>query len=137
VDVSLAPELPSHELDEAQLEQVCLALMTNAVEAMPEGGRLTVTTAAASGAEIRLEIADSGQGIPPEQLQKIFQLFYTRKARGTGVGLAITKRIVEGHGGVIEVESDLTKGTKFRLILPVRTPTGAPAPVDVTASRIA
>jgi signal transduction histidine kinase len=128
VDVSLSPDLPPHELDEAQLEQVCLALMTNAVEAMPEGGRLTVsTTNDPSRNELRLRIADTGQGIPPEQLQRIFRLFYTRKARGTGVGLAVTKRIVEGHGGVIEVESESGKGTEFRLILPVRTPAASPA----------
>lgn len=121
--------LPPHELDVAQIEQVCLALMTNAIEAMPGGGTLAVGTAArtAGGATyLELRIADGGHGIPAEQIPKVFRLFYTRKARGTGVGLATVKRIVDGHRGRIHVESELGRGTVFRIDLPLKLADGLP-----------
>lgn len=129
VGLDLAPELPPHELDEAQIEQVALALMTNAMEAMGAGGRLTLSTAlvpppaglANAGEQfLELRIGDTGQGMAPDQLPKIFRLFYTRKARGTGVGLAVVQRIVDGHQGRIEVSSEVGEGTEFRVLLPLR-----------------
>jgi signal transduction histidine kinase len=104
---------------------VCLALMTNAIEAMPGGGTLSVATgvcAVEPGQEphLDLRIGDSGHGIPPDQVAKIFRLFYTRKARGTGVGLATVKRIVDGHHGRIHVESGEGRGTVFRVQLPLQ-----------------
>jgi signal transduction histidine kinase len=125
VVLDLAPTLPAHELDEAQIEQVALALMTNALEAMGTGGRLTLSTALAAGGDgggesfLELRVRDTGQGIAPDQLPKIFKLFYTRKARGTGVGLAVVRRIVDGHQGRIEVSSELGEGTEFRVLLPL------------------
>jgi len=125
--------LPPHELDVAQIEQVCLALFTNAVEAMYGGGTLTVTVGAASNgerpapAEHVITVRDTGHGIPEEELAKVFRLFYTRKARGTGVGLATVKRIVEGHHGRIEVTSTVGDGTEFRVTLP-RDPQGRGGP---------
>lgn len=120
--VSVVADLPAtlapHELDEAQIEQVCLALVTNALEAMPEGGTLTVTIAPGGSDDHVLTIRDSGHGIADEELGKVFRLFYTRKARGTGVGLATVKRIVDGHHGRIEVASTLGAGTEFRVTLP-------------------
>jgi signal transduction histidine kinase len=121
--------LPPHELDLAQIEQVCLALMTNAIEAMHGGGTLTVTTDAriADGITyLELRVGDSGHGIPADQQSKIFRLFYTRKARGTGVGLATVKRIVDGHRGRIEVESETGRGAVFRVELPCRLAEGLP-----------
>ena len=133
VAADLTGDLATHELDEAQIEQVCLALFTNALEAMPSGGTLTVTVAAATppagngdragGDEHVLTVRDTGHGIPADELPKVFRLFYTRKARGTGVGLATVKRIVEGHHGSITVTSTLGVGTEFRVTLP-RHPQG-------------
>jgi signal transduction histidine kinase len=129
VVLDLAPRLPPHELDEAQIEQVALALMTNAMEAMGKGGKLTLATAlvaapagqADSGARLlELRVGDTGQRIAPGQLAQIFRLFYTRKARGTGVGLAVVQRIVEGHHGRIEVSSEVGRGSEFRVLLPLR-----------------
>ena len=121
-------DLPPHELDVAQIEQVCLALFVNALEAMRSSGTLTVTVAAAPAtagngdrpeAEAHvLTVRDTGHGIPSEELGRIFRLFYTRKARGTGVGLATVKRIVEGHHGRIEVTSVVGAGAEFRVVLP-------------------
>ncbi len=133
VDAAYAEPLPPHELDAAQIEQVCLALVTNAVEAMASGGTLTVRTISAaattdrgrSDGELVLTVRDSGHGIAPEQLPQIFRLFYTRKARGTGVGLATVKRIVDGHHGRIEVASDLGTGAEFTVRLPLHPEAGA------------
>ncbi len=134
VEVAYAEDLPPHELDEAQIEQVLLALVTNALEAMPSGGTLIVRTAAMAE-EIVVAVHDSGHGIPAEHLPQIFRLFYTRKARGTGVGLATVKRIVDGHHGRIDVASAPGAGTKFTVSLP-RHPEGrgARASVPVAAA---
>ena len=124
VDLVLAPALPAHELDAAQIEQVCLALVTNALESMGAGGRLTLATAVLEdGAVLELRVRDTGHGIPTSELAKVFRLFYTRKARGTGVGLAIVKRIVESHHGRIEVTSTVGRGTEFRVLLPAHPET--------------
>lgn len=134
VDAALADDLPPHELDAAQIEQVCLALGTNAIESMPAGGTLRFTTAYLDPPGVlELRVGDTGHGIPPDELGKVFRLFYTRKARGTGVGLAIVKRIVEGHQGRIEVTSTVGVGTEFTVCLPLHparrgVPTGRAAP---------
>lgn len=129
VEAAYADPLPPHELDEAQIEQVCLALVTNAVEAMANGGTLTVRTrwepapaddnAADDDGDLVLTVRDTGHGIAPEQVPQIFRLFYTRKARGTGVGLATVKRLVDGHYGRIDVTSTLGQGTEFTVRLPL------------------
>lgn len=118
VAADLVSDLPPHELDVAQIEQVCLALFTNAVEAMRTGGTLTVRVAGDGADGAVLTVADTGHGIPADELPKVFRLFYTRKARGTGVGLATVKRIVEGHHGRIAVASTVGVGTEFRVTLP-------------------
>ncbi len=153
VTTDLAGDLPAHELDVAQIEQVCLALFTNALEAMPNGGTLAVTVASAArsdgsvgradnvedrgdGAEHVLTVRDTGHGMAAEELPKVFRLFYTRKARGTGVGLATVKRIVEGHHGSIAVASTIGAGTEFRVTLP-RHPQGRGATTDPAARGVA
>ncbi len=141
VDAIYADGLPPHELDDAQIEQVCLALVTNAIEAMPTGGTLRVRTALVAGDDpngrasaLVLTIGDTGHGIPAEQLPHVFRLFYTRKARGTGVGLATVKRIVDGHHGRIAVTSTPGVGTDFTITLPLHCERGAePATVGVGA----
>ncbi len=103
--------------DREQLKQAFLNLVLNALQAMPEGGTLKILAAAAE-AEVRILFADSGQGIPAESLDRIFNPFFTTRSEGTGLGLAITHRIIQGHGGRIEVESRPGEGTVFTLHLP-------------------
>lgn len=104
--------------DAEKVKQAFLNLVLNGIQAMAEGGTLTVSTRTTDGqAEIR--IADTGQGIAAGDLERIFNPFFTTRQEGTGLGLAITHRIVEGHGGKIEVESEIGRGTQFVMHLPL------------------
>ena len=105
---------------EHQLQQVFLNLLLNARDAMPRGGWLSVTTRV-SGERAVAEVADTGSGIPSEQLARIYDPFFTTKAigHGTGLGLSITYGIVRDHGGTIRCESSVGQGTRFILSLPV------------------
>jgi PAS domain S-box-containing protein len=114
-----AEDLPRLYADSRQLQQVLVNLCLNALDAMPEGGNLTVG-AQRSGSEIVVTVADTGFGIEPANLGKIFQPFFTaKKRRGLGLGLPICVRIVKAHGGRIDVESEVGKGTIFKVILPI------------------
>src|SRR5216117_2930796 len=118
IEEKLARRLPSAPLDPAQIKQVLVNLIKNAMQAMTKGGVLTLQTG--SGAEgVWVSIADTGCGIPPEQLNRIFEPFYTTKKRGSGLGLMIVQRIVREHGGLIKLESNVGKGTTFRIWLPL------------------
>jgi len=114
--------LPPIDADRQQLRQVFLNLFTNAVDAMPQGGTLTVRAwAGTAGApEAWVEIADTGDGVPPEALSRIWEPFYTTKpeGKGTGLGVGICRRIVEEHGGTIELHSQLGQGTQVQVKLP-------------------
>lgn len=117
--------------DDYQLEQVFVNLLLNATEAMGTNGSLTVATelistasarpkaAQASGAHVRVTIADTGIGITTENLKRLFEPFFTTKPQGTGLGLAIAQRIVQEHHGGISVQSQVDKGTTFSILLPV------------------
>ena len=105
--------------DAARLEQAVLNLCLNAVEAMPDGGRLTVTTRRGPEA-VELEVRDTGTGIPRENLDKILKPFFSTKALGTGLGLPLVARVVAAHGGRVWVESEVGKGTAFHLELPFK-----------------
>jgi signal transduction histidine kinase len=96
---------------------VLLNLVLNAIEAMPSGGRLTLG-AAASGSALTFTVTDTGSGIPPELLPRVFEPYVTTKTKGLGLGLAIARRIVEVHGGRIEAESGAGQGARFRVTLP-------------------
>ena len=118
--VDLDPALPEAQLDEAQIEQVLLALFSNAVDAMPSGGHVTVTgRVTADGQRLRIEVIDTGPGIPPEQIGRVFELFFTTRSSGTGLGLAVARKIVERHGGTIAVESASGRGARFIVELPL------------------
>ena len=109
--------VPSITGDPGQIRQVFHNLIQNALQAMPEGGRLRVRIAALPDA-VRVEIADTGPGIPPERIPKLFRPFATTKPGGTGLGLAISQRIVQEHGGSIRVESRPGEGATFVIELP-------------------
>ena len=108
--------------DPAELRQVLWNLMINAIQSMPEGGTLSVTACPdgdnGDARVVRVEIGDTGSGIDTAQLEKIWEPFYTTKERGSGLGLAIVRRIVESHGGTVSVQSDASRGTRFRVRLP-------------------
>ncbi len=119
VQVQIDPALPLVQCDGAQIEQVLLALMMNAVDAMPQGGNLWITASRAEQ-NVRLVVRDDGSGIPAEILPRIFEPFLTTKetGRGVGLGLAISQSIVERHHGTIDVQSAVGQGTTFTLTLP-------------------
>ncbi|MCS7224096.1 MAG: GAF domain-containing protein [Armatimonadetes bacterium] len=120
--VELVTELPLDGAlvlaDRHQIERVFFNLWNNAVEAMPEGGRLTVRLWS-DHQNVYVSISDTGQGIPPEQINDVFKPFFTTRKNGTGLGLAICKSIVDEHGGSLTVESELGKGTTFLIRLPI------------------
>jgi signal transduction histidine kinase len=112
------------KVDATQIEQAITNLVINAVHAMPEGGMVTVTARHGDARDRKcavLEIADTGAGIPKEMLDRIFEPFFTTKAigDGTGLGLSVTHGIVEDHEGWMDVESEVGKGTTFKVFLPV------------------
>ena len=121
----LEEHLPKIYADPQELEQVLVNLYFNAIDAMPDGGRLTVGAKISQGApgipqEVAITVSDTGFGIRPEDLPKIFQPFFTaRKKSGMGLGLPICDRIIKNHGGRIEVESQPGQGTTFEIFLPV------------------
>ena len=118
VEEKLARQLPSAPLDPAQIKQVLVNLLKNAMQATTKGGVLTVQTG--SGADgVWVSIADTGCGIPQERLNRIFDPFFTTKKKGSGLGLMIVQRIVRAHGGRIELESQVGRGTTFRIRLPL------------------
>ncbi len=115
-------ELPPIKADANQIKQVFLNLINNAIHAMPEGGTLDITTSTKDGF-VCIEISDTGVGIPDDILPRIFEPFFTtKKEKGTGLGLPISYRIIEGHGGKIEVRSKVQEGTTFRVYLPFKGP---------------
>jgi nitrogen-specific signal transduction histidine kinase len=124
--------LASVEVDGDQMTQVFLNLVRNAIEAMPDGGELHVVARTASppdghggGASVEVEIADTGEGIPPHLRQAVFSPIYTTKRRGTGIGLALTRRLVQQHGGTIAVREREPHGACFAVALPVAAGTRA------------
>ena len=118
-ETSLDPQMPVCHYDGPQLSQVLINLMKNGAEAMHEGGVLQINTRVQEESCI-LEVADTGCGIPQKNVEHIFEAFYTTKSRGTGLGLAFAKRVIEEHDGQIEAESEIGTGTTFRIVLPKR-----------------
>ena len=148
IDMQVLPsgDLPPIQADPGQIEQVVLNLVVNARDAMPEGGQLTLTTSVTDldaefcsshpgvepGRFVELIVADSGHGMTPEVAARIFEPFFTTKARGhgTGLGLATTYGIVSEAGGFIEVDSEVDRGTVFRIRFPATTDPIPPPPEE-------
>lgn len=114
----LARQLTATPIDATQIQQVLVNLIKNALQAMSTGGTLTLQTGEHSDG-VWVSVADTGGGIPQEQINRIFEPFYTTKKKGTGLGLMIVQRIVRAHNGRIDLESNVGKGTTFRVWLPL------------------
>jgi len=124
LQLELAANLPLALCDAPQIEQVMLALIQNAIDAMPKGGNLWLSTRmSGERPEIEIDVRDDGMGIPQQILPQIFEPFLTTKesGHGVGLGLAISRSIIEQHNGRIDVHSEVGKGTRFSLALPVAT----------------
>lgn len=119
VKVQLAEDLPHFIMDAGNLRRVIAHLISNAINAMPEGGTLTITTSKRNHFA-QIQVADTGVGIPPKILPHIFDPFFTTKSSGPGLGLAMVHKIIKQHGGQINVESEPGKGTTFTITLPLR-----------------
>ncbi|RJP75024.1 MAG: DUF4118 domain-containing protein [Candidatus Abyssobacteria bacterium SURF_17] len=127
VRTHLMPELPEPSLDVGQMEQAILNVLLNAIGSMPDGGTLTLSTCldqTNGSRKIRIEIADTGAGIAAEHLPHVFEPFFTTKSDGTGLGLSIVKRILNAHGGSVEIASEAGQGTRVTLTVPLDSETG-------------
>jgi two-component system NtrC family sensor kinase len=133
LDDRLADGLPAVLADPAQVEQAILALLINAVEAMPGGGTVTVASAAVGNEAVRVAISDTGVGMTEEVRAHVFEPFFTtkgdRNGKGLGLGLAVVFGIIERHSGTIEVASAPNQGATFTLTIPV----GGPKPTEETS----
>jgi signal transduction histidine kinase len=114
----LPADLPPVAVDREVFKQALLNLMLNAGQSMPEGGELTIQAARDVGGGVTLSLIDTGKGMSPETVAKIWRPFFSTRPGGTGLGLPTTRRIVEAHGGSIDVQSEPGKGTMFTIRLP-------------------
>ncbi|MDD5365833.1 MAG: PAS domain S-box protein [Gallionellaceae bacterium] len=121
VEQAIPATLPPLRVDPQQVQQVLRNLISNGIDAMAEGGTLTIT-AAADGMSVAVSVRDTGSGIAPEQMARLFQPLYTTKARGIGLGLVVVKNLTEANGGRIEVQSEPGRGTVFTVTLPCAGP---------------
>jgi len=109
-------DLAQINADPAMLRQALLNLALNGCQAMPDGGTLRIACHRGARGRIEVDVEDTGVGIPPENLQKIFDLYFTTKEKGSGIGLSMVYRIVQLHDGEVEVQSTPGRGTRFRLV---------------------
>lgn len=144
-EFDLAADLRPADVDKVQIGQVVQNLVINAVQAMPRGGTIrirlvneqvgpTAVGPLAPGQYVRIEFSDTGEGIPAEDLPRVFDPFFTTKAEGTGLGLATVYSVVQKHGGHVDVESALGRGTTFRVWLPAAQSEPAPVAAAPAAS---
>jgi len=124
IDLKLQEDIPNTHCDVKQIEQTLIALIINAIEAMPGGGKIGINTRGVGHREVEISIADTGEGISKENLKNIFDPFFTTKeaAKSTGLGLFVAYGIIREHKGTIKVESEVGKGTAFHIKLPVSFP---------------
>jgi signal transduction histidine kinase len=126
----LAADLPEIMADRVQLQQVLMNLMLNGIEAMKEtGGVLTIKTGRGEGGQVLISVSDTGAGLPAGKADEIFNAFFTTKPQGSGMGLAISRSIVEAHGGHLWATSHDGRGATFHFTLPA-APTKTNPPVE-------
>jgi signal transduction histidine kinase len=118
LELRVAPKAPAAWADPDQVKQIVLNLALNAIEASPAGAQVTLEVASAPHGQVAFEVRDHGAGIPADQLESIFHPFFTTKEQGTGLGLSLVHQMVVEHGGDITVDSEVGKGTTFRVTLP-------------------
>ncbi len=110
--------LPPVAFDPKQLHEVLINLLKNALEAMPQGGEITIASRV-RGTNVEISVSDTGEGIPPEVAGNIFQPYFTTKEKGTGLGLAICQSIIQEHGGCLFADSTPGRGATFTIQLPL------------------
>jgi signal transduction histidine kinase len=124
IRIELDGALPTITADRVQMQQVLMNLMLNGVEAMKDtGGELTIRSKKTADGQILLSVSDLGIGLPVENAEHIFDAFFTTKAQGTGIGLSITRRIIESHGGRLWAAKNLPRGATFLFTLPTKAET--------------
>jgi two-component system, NtrC family, sensor kinase len=121
IEKEIAPDLPAIHGKLQDLQQAFVNILLNAIQAMPEGGNITIRAGQGPHEDLRIDLSDTGPGIGPDALERIFDPFYTTKTagQGTGLGLSIVYSIIRTHGGTIEAHSDAGKGTTFSIYLPI------------------
>ncbi len=125
IRLALSPELPLVEADGEALKQVLLNLVINALQAIDQDGTVTIATASDGNGQVQVSVADDGVGIAGEDLEKVFDPFYSTKPTGTGLGLAVAHRIMDAHGGSVTIDSEPGAGTTVTLRLPLKHPAEA------------
>ena len=127
IAIQIPPALPKFRMDPEQLHQVLLNLVLNGIQAIEREGKITIAAQMVSSAatlkrpdQIEISVSDTGVGIPMEQIERIFRPFYTTKRGGTGLGLSLCRRIISLHGGTLTAESEINKGSRFIIRLPIR-----------------
>ncbi|MXV77918.1 hypothetical protein F4001_06140 [Candidatus Poribacteria bacterium] len=119
LQLEFTSDLPEFEFDSDKIKQAFMNVVLNSMEAMPQGGVLTVSTSKLDDG-VSIEVADTGVGIPETDMPHLFEPFFTSKDKGTGLGLANVKRIVEEHGGTVAIESTISEGVTVSIWLPLR-----------------
>jgi signal transduction histidine kinase len=128
IRTDLAAELPKITADRVQLQQVLMNLMLNGIEAMKEtGGVLTVKTGLGESGQVLVSVCDTGVGLPTDKGDQIFSAFFTTKAQGSGMGLAISRSILESHGGRLWATVNDGRGATFHFTLPTQTKETSPS----------
>ena len=128
VDFEPADDLPDVQLDRPLFEQALVAILKNAMDASLDGGRIVVVTTRCQNDMVRVTVADEGEGMSEEVRQRACDPFFTKKRDGVGLGLTYAQRIIDLHGGKIEIESEMDKGTRIHLDLPIAVPSVRPVP---------
>jgi signal transduction histidine kinase len=119
IRTELDPRLPRRTADRVQLQQVLMNLMLNGIEAMREtGGELTIASKRVEHGQLLIAVSDSGNGLPVDEAERIFDAFFTTKPQGTGMGLSISRRIIESHGGRLWASPNAGRGAMFQFTLP-------------------
>ena len=130
IRTELAERLPDIVADRVQVQQVLMNLMLNGIEAMKDApGELVITSQRTDDGQLLISVSDSGVGIPAEQTERIFEAFFTTKPRGTGMGLSVSRTIVESHGGRVWASANTTRGATFQFTLPGEVMSPSPSAV--------